>query len=154
MKVLMVCLGNICRSPLADGLLKAKVEREGLNIEVDSAGTSGHHVGEAPDPRMRATAKSYGLSIDDLRSRQFTARDFEAFDIIYAMDASNYNNILALASTEEDKAKVHMILNEIHPGQNMAVPDPYYGGDQGFIDVYNLLDEATDVVLEKLKNNE
>ncbi len=150
MKILMVCLGNICRSPLADGLLRKKVKQQGLNIIVDSAGTSNFHVGEAPDARMRATAKQFDLSIDDLRARQFCKEDFANFDIIYAMDSSNYNNILKLSSSEADSAKVKLILNDSHPGKNLNVPDPYYGGDQGFIDVYNLLDEATDVIMNNL----
>lgn len=152
MKVLMVCLGNICRSPLAHGLLRDKVNREGLNIEVDSAGTSGFHVGEAPDPRMRETAKKFGLNIDDLRARQFTKQDFQDFDLIYAMDQSNYSNILALSENEYDRSKVHLILNESNPKSNLEVPDPYYGGDQGFIDVYNMLDIATDKIIEKHTN--
>ncbi len=152
MKVLMVCLGNICRSPMADGLLRKKVREEGLAIEVDSAGTSNHHVGDAPDHRMRATAKKMGFPIDELRARQFSASDFDKFDLIYAMDSSNYNNILKLANSKEDEAKVHLILNELYPAENRAVPDPYYGGEQGFIDVFNKLDEATDVILKNLKN--
>lgn len=151
MKIVMVCLGNICRSPLADGLLRAKVKKEGLNVVVDSAGTAGYHIGEAPDSRMRATAKSYGISIDDLRARQFSSSDFNEFDLIYAMDQSNYNNIIALASSEEDKSKVKLILNESHPNMNLEVPDPYYGGDKGFIEVYELLDEATDVIMNNLR---
>lgn len=152
MKVLMVCLGNICRSPMADGLLRKKVKDEGLKIEVDSAGTSDYHIGEAPDHRMRATAKKLGCSIDELRARQFSVQDFDQFDLIYAMDTSNYNNILALSRNENDTAKVHLILNELYPGENRAVPDPYFGGEQGFIDVFNMLDEVTDVVINKLKN--
>ena len=148
----MVCLGNICRSPLADGLLKAKVENEGIDVFVDSAGTAGYNVGEAPDSRMRATARSFGISIDDLRARQFVEKDFNNFDLIYAMDSSNYNNIISLANSEEDKAKVKLILNETHPGMNLAVPDPYYGGDRGFIEVYELLDEATNMIINNLKN--
>lgn len=148
MKVLMVCLGNICRSPLAHGLLREKVEKAGLNVEVDSAGTSNFHVGEAPDPRMRETAKSFGLNIDDLRARQFVKNDFEDFDLIYAMDQSNYRNILSLASTDEDRSKVRLILNESNPESNLEVPDPYYGGDQGFVDVYKMLDIATDKIIE------
>ena len=151
MKILMVCLGNICRSPLADGLLKAKVEKDGLDVFVDSAGTAGHHVGEAPDTRMRATARSFGVPIDNLKARQFVAQDFQDFDLIYAMDSSNYNNILSLASSPKDEAKVKLILNESHPGMNLAVPDPYYGGDKGFVEVYELLDEATDVIINNLK---
>lgn len=148
MKILMVCLGNICRSPLADGLLKSKVNTLGLDVEVDSAGTSNHHNGQAPDARMRATARDRGLSIDDLQARQFVVQDFANFDLIYAMDKSNYQNIIALAQTEDDKAKVHLILNESHPNKNLEVPDPYFGGDQGFIEVYELLDEATDAIIK------
>lgn len=152
MKILMVCLGNICRSPMADGLLRKKVQRESLNVEVDSAGTSGYHIGEAPDKRMRATAKKFGCPIDELRARRFSVKDFDIFDIIYAMDSSNYNNILSLSRNEADSAKVRLLLNELYPGENRAVPDPYYGGEQGFADVFNLLDEATDAVINNLKN--
>lgn len=152
MKILMVCLGNICRSPLADGLLREKVAQEGLKVKVDSAGTSGYHVGEAPDKRMQATAKENGYSIDMLRARQFSKDDFHKFDLIYAMDLSNYNTILELAETEEDRKKVKLILNELYPGENLEVPDPYYGGEEGFKKVFELLDSATDIILDKLKN--
>lgn len=149
----MVCLGNICRSPLAHGLLRKKVEEIGLNVTVDSAGTSGYHIGEAPDARMRRTAHDFGLSIDDLRARQFTQQDFEDFDLIYAMDKSNFNNILKLASKPSDHEKVKMILDEVSPGYSLDVPDPYFGGDQGFVDVYTMLDEATDIIIQKLQSN-
>lgn len=151
MKILMVCLGNICRSPLADGLLKAKVQNEGLDVFVDSAGTAGYHVGEAPDSRMRSTARDKGVPIDELRARQFGPKDFSEFDLIYAMDLSNFNNIIAQANSEEEKLKVKMILNESHPGKDLAVPDPYYGGDRGFAEVFDLLDEATDIIINNLK---
>lgn len=147
MKILMVCLGNICRSPLADGLLRSKVKALNLDVFVDSAGTSNHHVGEAPDARMRATAKQKGLSIDDLRARQFIKSDFTDFDLIFVMDKSNYANVIRLADTEDKKVKVHLMLNESHPNKDLEVPDPYFGGEQGFIEVYNLLDEATDAVI-------
>lgn len=153
MKILMVCLGNICRSPMADGLLRKKVADMHLDITVDSAGTSGLHAGERPDQRMRETARSMGVDIDDLRSRKFIVSDFDEFDLIYAMDASNYNNILSLARTNSDKQKVALILNELEPGKNLQVPDPYYGGEQGFIDVFNMLDAATDKIIEKLTKN-
>ncbi len=149
----MVCLGNICRSPLAEGILREKLMINKLNVIVDSAGTSGLHTGERPDSRMCETAKTFDLNIDDLTSRKFVVQDFDTFDIIYVMDSSNYSNILALARTTEDKSKVHLILNELYPNKNMAVPDPYYGGEQGFIDVYNLLNEATDKIIEKIKAN-
>lgn len=151
MKILMVCLGNICRSPMADGLLRYKVAETGLNVEVDSSGTAGYHVGAAPDKRMRATAKSFGITIDNLKARKFVVEDFDRFDVIYAMDESNQSNILQLARNSKDAAKVKMILNEIYPGENRSVPDPYYGGDQGFIEVYQMLDQATDKIINDLK---
>lgn len=149
----MVCLGNICRSPMADGLLRKKVAKLGLEVVVDSAGTSGLHSGDLPDHRMRETARSLGVDIDMLRARQFRVSDFDEFDLIYAMDASNFNNILTLARTNEDKQKVKLILNELEPGKNLQVPDPYYGGKQGFIDVFKMLDAATDKIIEKIKKN-
>ncbi|MCG8575821.1 MAG: low molecular weight phosphotyrosine protein phosphatase [Flavobacteriales bacterium] len=149
-RVLMVCLGNICRSPIAEGILRDRVQKEGLDIETDSAGTSSFHVGEKPDSRMRAAALKNGIDISDLRARQFVVSDFDEFDIIYAMDRSNYNNIMALARNAEDEAKVRMILNESNPGMNYEVPDPYYGGDQGFQDVIDMLNDAMDVVIQKI----
>jgi protein-tyrosine phosphatase len=154
MKILMVCLGNICRSPLADGLLRDKAKKEGLNLKVDSAGTIGIHAGDSPDSRMQATALKFGTDLSQLRSRQFKVNDFQDFDLIYAMDKSNYQNILSLAKTEIERAKVRLILNELTPGKDMEVPDPYYGGEQGFIDVYNMLDQATDKIISKLKDDE
>lgn len=150
MNVLMVCLGNICRSPMADGLLRKKIASNKLPIMVDSAGTANYHVGKAPDSRMCETAKSFDCKIDDLRARQFEQADFDRFDLIYVMDSSNYNNVLSLARNESDKAKVDLILNEIYPGENRNVPDPYYGGEDGFIEVFQLLDAATDRLIQKL----
>lgn len=151
MKVLMVCLGNICRSPLAEGLLANKVRLKELDIEVDSAGTSGHHAGNPPDYRMQETALQFGVSINHIRSRQFVIDDFDAFDLIFVMDTQNYNNVIEMAQTQEDREKVKFILNELYPRQNRAVPDPYYGGEQGFEKVYQLLDEATDAFLSNIK---
>lgn len=151
MKVLMVCLGNICRSPLADGLMRQKVVDHGLPVEVDSAGTGDWHVGEAPDPRMRETAKSKGLSIDDLRGRQFTVEDFDRFDRIFVMDLSNRENVLKLARNDQDKAKVDLLLNLSHPGEDMEVPDPYFGGEEGFQHAYQLVDDATDQLINEMK---
>lgn len=147
MKILMVCLGNICRSPLAHGLLRAK--SEALGWEVDSAGTSAYHAGEGPDPRTVQVANRNELNIKDLRARQFTIADFDHYDKIYVMDTSNYNNVLAMARNEEDEAKVMMILNEIDPESNAEVPDPYFGGEHGFIHMYNLLDDATNQIIKK-----
>lgn len=149
----MVCLGNICRSPLADGLLRRKVAENQLDVEVDSAGTSNQHRGEAPDARMVATANSYGTDISFLRARQFVKADFQNFDLIYVMDKSNLRNVMALASSEQDRQKVKLILNELNPNTDQEVPDPYFGGQAGFDHVYALLDEATDKLINNIKNN-
>lgn len=151
MKILMVCLGNICRSPLAHGLLQHKIEQLGLDWEVDSAGTGNWHAGELPDTRSIAIAKENGIDITDQRARQFKKEDFEKFDIIYAMDASNYNDIRAMTASEADRERVLMILNESFPGENRRVPDPYYGGDDGFKNVFKLLDDATDQIITRLR---
>lgn len=147
-KILMVCLGNICRSPLAEGIMRSKLPNE--NFEIDSAGTANYHVNNAPDKRSIAVAKKYGLNISNLKGRQFSASDFDAFDLIYVMDESNYNNVISLAKNEADTSKVKFILNEIYPNQNYDVPDPYYGGDEGFENVYKMLDEACSIIAESL----
>lgn len=144
----MVCLGNICRSPLAEGILKSKVNN--TNVFVDSAGTAAYHVGNLPDERSIAVAKNYGIDITNQKARKFTFEDFKNFDVIYAMDKSNYQNIIALSSSDEELAKVKMILNESQPNKNYSVPDPYYGGESGFEKVYRMLDDACDVIAEKL----
>lgn len=147
-KILMVCLGNICRSPLAHGILQSKVND--VNVFVDSAGTAAYHVGEKPDKRSIEVAKKHGIEITNQRARKFTVQDFEDFDIIYAMDQQNYSDILALARNSSDKKKVKLILNEITPNLNTEVPDPYYGGKQGFKNVYKMLDNACTLIANKL----
>jgi protein-tyrosine phosphatase len=151
MKILMVCLGNICRSPVAEGILRNKANKHGLNVEVDSAGTSALHAGENPDPRSVFHSKSKGIDISKLVSRQFKVKDFDLFDLIYTMDSSNYSNVLRLARTKSDQNKVRLILNESNPSQNKSVPDPYYGGNEGFETVFNLLDEACEVICKRIK---
>jgi len=146
-KILMVCLGNICRSPLAHGIMQQKANDTGIDVTVDSAGTAAYHEGEKPDSRSIKEAKRRGLDITNQRARQFSVDDFDTFDRIYAMDVSNFNNIIHLARNEEDRRKVKMILNEIYPNQNMSVPDPYYGGEDGFKDVYDMLDAACDKII-------
>ena len=148
--ILMVCLGNICRSPLAEGILASKCEH--LPVVVDSAGTSAHHIGEGPDHRSVHIGTVNGIDIGDQRARKLMNSDLEDFDLIYAMDSANYNNILKLANRELDKKKICLILNESMPGENKAVPDPYYGGDEGFDNVYRLLDEACEKIKNKLEN--
>lgn len=144
----MVCLGNICRSPLAEGLLASKLPKN--NFFVDSAGTGGYHIGREPDHRSIATAKKNGLDISHQKARKFTTQDFEDFDYIFVMDNSNYDDVTFLAKTAEQKQKVQLILNELFPGDNVDVPDPYYGLQNGFDMVYEMLDEATDLLAKKL----
>ena len=144
----MVCLGNICRSPLAHGILESMTKQK--NIEVDSAGTSAFHKGEAPDIRSIGVAEKHHLNISKQESRQFIRSDFDEFDIIYAMDAKNKKNILALAKNEIHQKKVKLILNESEPGANLEVPDPYYGGKNGFEDVYQMLYKACEKIAEKI----
>lgn len=150
MKILMVCLGNICRSPLAEGLLKSKIDP--TKASVDSAGTGNFHVDEAPDPRMIKTARKYGVDISSLRGRQFEPADFDRFDRIYVMDEGNYDKVIAQARTAADESKVDLLLNQLEPGSNLPVPDPYFGGDQGFEEVYNLVAKATDQIAQKIEH--
>ncbi len=147
-KILMVCLGNICRSPLAEGILKSKLPDN--KFIVDSAGTANYHVGSQPDRRSIAVGKKYGIDISNLKGRQFSVKDFDAFDYIYVMDESNYGNVISLARNENDENKVKFILNEVYPNQNYDVPDPYYGGEQGFENVYKMLDEACTIIADSL----
>ena len=148
MKVLAVCLGNICRSPLAEGILDHKNREYGLGWEVDSAGTAAYHVGEQADPRSIQTAGKYGINIRNQRARQFKSVDFSRFDKILVMDRSNYRNVLSLAHTDEDRNKVDLILNYTKPGADEEVPDPYWD-DNGFEHVYHLLDEAAEAFIKE-----
>lgn len=147
-KILMVCLGNICRSPLAEGLLASKLPKE--SFIVDSAGTGNWHVGKQPDERSIAVAKKNKLDISNQRGKQFKSSDFDNFDHIYVMDNSNYDDVIKLAKNEEQKNKVQLILNELFPGENVDVPDPYYGLQNGFDAVFSMLDKSCEVIAEKL----
>lgn len=147
-RILMVCLGNICRSPLAEGILTSKAKN--LNIQVDSAGTISFHAGKLPDSRSIAIAKKYGIDITNQRSRKFIPEDFEKFDRIYVMDSSNYSDVIQQAKNQTHIGKVEMILNLVFPGENVDVPDPYYGGENGFEQVYKMLDEACDKIIENI----
>ncbi len=146
----MVCLGNICRSPLAEGILKSKIKKLGLKVLVESAGTSNYHAGDSADPRTIDVARKHGISLATHTGRQFSIADFDRYDKIYTMDASNHQDVLRLARNEQDRQKVEMILNTSHPGKNMSVPDPYFGGSNGFEHVYRMLDEACDIIAENL----
>lgn len=147
-KILMVCLGNICRSPLAEGLLASKLPKD--KFVVDSAGTGHWHVGQQPDRRSIDVAIRNGLDISSQRGRLFSAADFDNYDYIYVMDNSNYADVMTMAKTEEHRAKVRLILDEMFPGEKVDVPDPYFGMENGFDMVYKLLDETCDVLSKKL----
>lgn len=147
-KILMVCLGNICRSPLAEGLLASKLPKD-LFI-VDSAGTGNYHIGKQPDKRSIETARKNKIDISLQKARQFSSKDFNDFDYIYVMDNSNYDDVIFLAKNEEQKQKVDLILNALFPNENVDVPDPYYGLQNGFDIVYEMLDKATDIIAKKL----
>ena len=148
MKILMVCLGNICRSPLAEGILTHKIQH--LNIKVDSAGTAGYHIGKLPDERSIEIAEKYNIDLTKQRARQFSRADFDDFDIIYAMDTNNYTHLISLANNETERNKVRLILNEVNPEKFESVPDPYYGGDDGFQNIYNILNDACNKIISQI----
>jgi protein-tyrosine phosphatase len=149
MNILMVCLGNICRSPLAEGIMHHKIKERGLNWTVDSAGTGDWHSGGLPDRRSIETAHKHGIDLRQQRARQIQKADLEAFDHILVMDASNYQNVSQLTQNEAHRSKIELILNYAEPGRNQQVPDPYYGGDEGFEQVFQMLDLACEKFLEQ-----
>lgn len=147
----MVCLGNICRSPLAEGILRQKAAERNIDITADSCGTSSYHIDAPPDPRSIENAQQNGIDITDLRARQFRKEDFRNFDRIYVMDQSNYDDVAYLAENKEELRKVKMILDELEPNSKKPVPDPYFGGGDGFQRVHDLLDAACDKILDELE---
>jgi protein-tyrosine phosphatase len=152
MKILMVCLGNICRSPMAEGIMRSKIEKYNLDAEVDSAGFESFHTGDAPDYRAIKVMKTHGIDISGQKSRLFRKTDFDDFNMIFVMDSGNFRDVQSVASTKDQMNKVDYILNTLSPGKNNAVPDPYYGGDDGFERVFKLLDSATEAISDILKS--
>jgi len=149
MKILMVCLGNICRSPLAEGVLQAKILEAGLPWKVDSAGTNEYHIGEAPHPLSQKIARLHGIDISKQRKREFKADDFDKYDKIYAMAGDVLDEIKYIAGNKFDARKVDLFLNELFPGENVDVPDPYYGAEQGYHDVYRLINDGCEAIINK-----
>ena len=149
MKILMVCLGNICRSPLAEGILKQKVKAAGLNWQIDSAGTNGYHIGEAPHRLSQKVAKLNGIDICDQKARQFSKEDFNRYNKIYALADDVVDEIKWIAKEKYDPDKVDLLLNELHPGENLSVPDPWYGPEPGYHEVYKLIEAACDAIIRK-----
>lgn len=146
---LIVCLGNICRSPLGEGILRQKAEDAGLDWTIDSAGTNGYHIGEKPHHLSQKVARLNGVDIGNQRARKFTAADFQQFDKIYAMAGDVVDEIRRIAGRQFDPSKVDLLMNELHPGSDLDVPDPYYGGIEGYHDVYRMIDAASDKIITR-----
>jgi len=144
----MVCLGNICRSPLAEGILKSKLKNTG--IQVDSAGTASYHQGENPDYRAISIAKKHNIDISGHIARQFKTSDFDSYDIIYVMDENNYNDLLRLSGKSDNLSKVELITGALHPGMKIPVPDPYYGGYEDFEKTFKVLNENCELIAVNL----
>lgn len=145
----MVCLGNICRSPLAEAILDEKARQAGLDWQIDSAGTNGYHIGEAPHHLSQKVARHNGLDISHQRARKFTAADFQRFDKIYAMAEDVIDEMRQIAGRQFEASKVDLLLNEVHPGRNEEVPDPWYGPEPGYHEVYKLISDAADQIIAK-----
>jgi protein-tyrosine phosphatase len=153
MRILFVCLGNICRSPMAEGILRKKAQEKGLGFEVDSCGTTDHHEGENPDPRAQEEMRKRGVDISDLVARRFHPEDFERFDRIYTMDERNHRDVLEHAPDEASKAKAAMLLSLLTgPEEASEVPDPYFGAEEGFKTVYELLEAASERILDSIED--
>ncbi len=151
-RILLVCMGNICRSPMAEGILRHKARERGIAIATDSAGTINNHVGESPDARAQKCMSGHGIDISDLRARQIRPSDFHQFDLLLAMDADNLQGLLRIAPDAElaRRAKLMMDYAPGHPLRE--VPDPYYGGQEGFEDVFAMLEEASDNLMDELRD--
>ncbi len=149
--VLFVCLGNICRSPMAHGIFRDKIEKLGLKISIESAGTSGYHIGQSADQRAISTLRAKGIDILDLRSRLLIPSDFDTYDFIFTMDENNQSDVVKMARKNNHTNFPEMIMNVAFPNENISVPDPYYGGNIGFEEVYKMLDTATEILIEGLK---
>jgi len=149
MKILMVCLGNICRSPLAEGILQDKAFKRGLTWSIESAGTNGYHTGEPPHKLSQKVAKLNGINISNQRSMRFTATDFDVYDKIFSMAADVTGEMRRIAGNKFDASKVELLTNELFPGENVDVPDPWYGPEPGYHEVYKLIDNACEAIIAK-----
>ena len=149
-RILFVCTGNICRSPLAEGILREKLRKKNIPAEIDSCGFESFHVGDPPDSRAQSVAMRRGIDISAHRARLFAPRDFERFDYIYAMDSSHFHNLMRLCRNGSDKVKVDYVLNALSPGQNLGVQDPWYHDLAAFEKVFVQLDAACDRIVANL----
>jgi protein-tyrosine phosphatase len=153
MKILMVCLGNICRSPLAEGILQDKALKAGLNWTVESAGTDAYHIGESPHPLSQKVARKNGIEICNQRARRFVPEDFERFDKIYALAEDVLFEIKRIAKNKFDGSKVDLLMNELYPGKNLDVPDPWYGSEEGYHKAYEMINRACDAIISKTQDS-
>ena len=151
MKILMVCLGNICRSPLAEGILQHKANEAGLNWKVDSAGTGNYNIGAQPHQLSQKVAKMNGIDISYQKARQFTKDDMQTFDKIYVMDADNYNNVKTMSRELWNETKPDLLLNELYPGENRGVPDPWSENEEAYHKVFTLISNACDKIIASEK---
>ena len=153
MRILIVCLGNICRSPIAEGILRHKVKQHGLDWTVESAGTESYHIGETPHRSSQKVCMEHGIDISWFRARKFTADAFAEYDKIYAMAADVYREIKHIGGKAADMSKVDYFLNELHSGKNESVPDPYYGTEAGFKQVYEMINKTCDAIIKKYRKD-
>lgn len=152
MRILIVCLGNICRSPIAEGVLKEKVRKHSLDWTIASAGTNGYHTGEAPHHFSQKVCKTAGIDISGQRAKQFVPQDFAQYDKIYVMADDVYEDVVRIAGKAVDHSKLDYFLNELHPGKDASVPDPWYGDEDGYTPVYEMIEETCEVIVRKYKN--
>lgn len=153
MKILMVCLGNICRSPLAEGILQDKAFKAGLNWRVESAGTNQYHIGEKPHVLSQKVAMLHHIDISKQRARRFTAEDFLVYDKIYVLANDVLDEIMVIAKNKFDDSKIDLLMNELYPGKNLDVPDPWYGTEEGYHTVYAMLEKVCDKIIENAGAN-
>ena len=149
MKILMVCLGNICRSPLAEGILRDKAEKAGLNWTVESAGTNGYHIGEAPHRLSQKVALAHGIDISGHRARNIAPEDFKNFDKIYSMAEDVIDEIRWIAQKTFDESKIDLLMNEAYPRENIDIPDPWSGPEAGYREVFDMIDIACEALVKK-----
>lgn len=149
MRILMVCLGNICRSPIAEGIMQHKINEHGLDWEVDSASTNVYHTGEPPHRYSQEICKLNGIDISDQRARRFQKSDLDQYDKIYVMANDVYEDVQHILNYKDHEGKVVLFLDELEDAKGQSVPDPYYGGKDGFVHVYELIDRTCNTIIEK-----
>lgn len=149
MKILMVCLGNICRSPMAEGILQYKADMQNIKWQVESAGTANYHIGEEPHHLAQKVCRFNRIDISQHKGRQFVKEDMLHYDKIYVMDRSNYSDVKYISGHLFDENKIELLLNELHPGEDRNIPDPWYGSEDGYHEVFEMIDMACNQIINK-----